>query len=123
MPPSSARAGSPCETANTNAPAKVAPTRHRMTDLHRSATAAEARDVGCRRIWMVLQRTVICHDALNGRISNPAEQSRHIQVLVRVHFDIVDLGIAGHRRVGRLRAGEALRPDAGRTDIGEVDTP
>src|ERR1700745_2754776 len=72
---------------------------------------------------MLLERTFVGPDTLQRRIRDPTKQSRNIQVLVRVHFDIVDLRVASHRCISGFRAGEALRPDPGRMNVGEIDAP
>src|SRR5260370_21202573 len=83
-----------------------------------STPTLELRDI--RRGWVRIffdRRQIRVHRFKRGS-GHPTEQPTDDQVLMRVHFDIVYLRIAGHRGAGRENAGLALRSEAGRMNVG-----
>jgi hypothetical protein len=88
-----------------------------------SATTTKLRDIRRWRIRILLDRGKVFLDRLQRGLRNPAEQSCDYQVLVRIHFDVVDDRVASQRRAGRGNAWLSLRSPTGRMNVGEVDAP
>src|SRR6266436_264570 len=76
-----------------------------------SATTAESSDVRRWRIWIFLDRFQVFLDHLQRGSGGPPEERADHEILVRVHFDVVDLRVTGHGRAGREHARLTLRPD------------
>src|SRR5229473_1163333 len=87
------------------------------------SAALKVRQVGRGRIWILLDRLQVFLDHLQHRPRRPAEQRANLQVLMGIHFDVVDLWIPGHGRARRKDAGLALGTDAGRLHVGEIHAP
>lgn len=73
-----------------------------------SATAAELGDVRRGRIRILLDRFQVFLDHLQRGSGGPPEERADLKILVRVHFDVVDLRVPGHGRAGRPRYGVRL---------------
>src|SRR6266851_7684286 len=55
------------------------------------SAALKVRQVGRGRIWILLDRLQVFLDHLQHRPRRPAEQRANLQVLMGIHFDVVDL--------------------------------
>src|SRR5271170_3006972 len=86
------------------------------------AWPSEAREVGPGRVRILLERLLVLLDNLERRPEYPYE-TQDVDIFVRVHLDVEEERVPGQGRAGGLHTGLALRPDAGRMNVGEVDTP
>jgi hypothetical protein len=65
-----------------------------------TAASTELRDVWGRWIRIFLDRRQVFFDRFKCRLRHPTEQSPDNEVLVRVHLDVVNFRVAGHRSAG-----------------------
>lgn len=87
------------------------------------STTSKPRDIWRRRVRKFLHGLEVFLDDLERRSRHPAEQASVDEVFVGIHFDVVDLGIPGHRGVCREDAGLSLRSVAAGVNISEIDAP
>src|SRR5216684_1897367 len=59
------------------------------------SAALKVRQVGRGRIWILLDRLQVFLDHLPHRPRRPAEQRANLQVLMGIHFDVVDFLVPG----------------------------
>ena len=78
---------------------------------------SEARQVSCRRVWISLERFLVFLDHLKRGAGRPPEERADPKILVRVHFDVVDLRIPSHGSAGRLCQKQTLAPTTSRARL------
>src|ERR1700730_2381028 len=93
------------------------------TWIYQLATAAKLRDVRRGRIWISLERCHVLIDSFERWTRYPAEHCRYNEILVWIHFNVVNLRVAGHRSAGGEHTGLPLRSNARRMNVGEVNAP
>src|SRR3954447_12079473 len=89
----------------------------------RLTAAAELCDVRRGRIRIFLERWHVFSDGSERGPRYPAKHRRHDEILVWIHFNVVNLWIARHRSTSREHPGLPLRSNAGRMNVGEVNAP
>src|SRR5207244_5986037 len=108
---------------NPSEPAFAVASRLAWRRGYRLATAAKLRDVRRGRIRISLERCYVLIDSFERGPRYPAKHCRYNEILVWVHFNVVNLRVAGHRSAGREHTGLPLRSNAGRMNVGEVNAP
>src|SRR3981189_1974072 len=95
--------------------------RHSAATWKSVTTAAKLRDVRRGWIWISPDRCHVLIDSFERWTRYPAKHCRYNEILVWIHFNVINLRVAGHRSAGGEDTGLPLRSNAGRMNVGEVN--
>src|SRR5579864_7631874 len=86
------------------------------------AAATEICEVDSRGVWVLLERRLIFADRLECLLHRPKVDAADVQILVRVHFDVVNLREGHPRNIGKYAAKHLLACSR-QLHVLEVDAP